>query len=532
MAVPMAASRVGLDAYSSYADQAQEQDANSALMELDIGLRSTKMGEQCEAIVRFPRLFKKYPFPILINSAFLKLAEVFRTGNNFLRLCILRVTQQSEKHLEKILSVDDLVKKIFSVMYSNDPVARALTLRTLGSIATIIPERKNAHHSIRNSLDSRDAVEVEGAIFAAKRFAAVSRTFATNICDKVAEMIQGLVTPAEMKLKLIPIFQHMHEDPITAASVRQICNKILALYPAQNFVLVTLHTLTKLSGSSYIDIAEQISLLLSHLTGDSRKAVKLLCLKDLCFLAKSGPHVWSEHSIGCLIDFCMKANDDAIQVASLKVLTTLAKSLAFDKLNIGADSTMKQLCCLCNSTCYSTNACIAAQSIELATAVVTRRENEELTHIICCAVESLLLVTISNGTPKNRSALKVLLKSVVDLSKAQETACSTLAESLAGALMQADEDVAVIVCEALAAVGSRNSGFLDGILVHVIDALKLVIAENSDHRLAIFLTCLVFQACREGIPTDALFVLQTTTQSVNCWDQFRIARQAARYIYS
>lgn len=45
-----------------------------------LGLRSGKLGEQCEAVVRFPRLFQKYPFPILINSAFLKLADVFRVG--------------------------------------------------------------------------------------------------------------------------------------------------------------------------------------------------------------------------------------------------------------------------------------------------------------------------------------------------------------------------------------------------------------------------------------------------------------------
>lgn len=32
----------------------QELDANSALMELDKGLRSGKLGEQCEAVVRFP----------------------------------------------------------------------------------------------------------------------------------------------------------------------------------------------------------------------------------------------------------------------------------------------------------------------------------------------------------------------------------------------------------------------------------------------------------------------------------------------
>jgi len=45
-----------------------------------VGLRSGKVGEQCEAIVRYPELFEKYPFPILINSAFLKVADVFRVG--------------------------------------------------------------------------------------------------------------------------------------------------------------------------------------------------------------------------------------------------------------------------------------------------------------------------------------------------------------------------------------------------------------------------------------------------------------------
>lgn len=42
---------------------------------------------------------------------------------------MLKVTQQSEKHLEKIINVDEFVKRVFSVIHSNDPVARAITLR-------------------------------------------------------------------------------------------------------------------------------------------------------------------------------------------------------------------------------------------------------------------------------------------------------------------------------------------------------------------------------------------------------------------
>uniref|UniRef100_A0A4W5NYT2 Integrator complex subunit 7 N-terminal domain-containing protein n=1 Tax=Hucho hucho TaxID=62062 RepID=A0A4W5NYT2_9TELE len=57
---------------------------------------------------------------------------------------------------------------------SNDPVTRAITLRMLGSLATFIPERKNAHHSVHQSLDSHDNVEVEAAIFASAYLSAQS----------------------------------------------------------------------------------------------------------------------------------------------------------------------------------------------------------------------------------------------------------------------------------------------------------------------------------------------------------------------
>ena len=57
-------------------------------------------------------------------------------------ICTLPPLPQSERHLDKITMVDEFLKRIFTVLHSNDPVARALTLRTLGAISVIIPERK------------------------------------------------------------------------------------------------------------------------------------------------------------------------------------------------------------------------------------------------------------------------------------------------------------------------------------------------------------------------------------------------------
>lgn len=74
------------------------------LMELDKGLTHVKPGRQSEAVVRFLRTSRRFPFPGLIHSAFLSLSDVFRVGSNFLKLCVLKVTQQSEKHMEKILN--------------------------------------------------------------------------------------------------------------------------------------------------------------------------------------------------------------------------------------------------------------------------------------------------------------------------------------------------------------------------------------------------------------------------------------------
>lgn len=63
----------------------------------------------------------------------------------------------------------------------------------------------------------------------------IFRTFATNICTKIGEMIQGLATPVEIKLQLLSIFQHMHHD---AQTIAQVFNALfLLLYFNNNTIL-------------------------------------------------------------------------------------------------------------------------------------------------------------------------------------------------------------------------------------------------------------------------------------------------------
>ena len=88
---------------------------------------------------------------------------------------MIRVIEKNHKHLEKIMSIDEICKLIFHNIHSNDSVCRALTLRALAEISHIISDRHNVQHSIRLALESHDDLEAREAIYAANKFCSVSR---------------------------------------------------------------------------------------------------------------------------------------------------------------------------------------------------------------------------------------------------------------------------------------------------------------------------------------------------------------------
>jgi integrator complex subunit 7 len=147
------------------------------------------------------------------------------------------------------------------------------------------------------------------------------------MCSKIAEMIQGLATPVNIKLKLIPILQYMHHDAHTAAMVRRLCAQLLPSYPAQNFVCVTLHTLTLLASETLVEIPQQLLLLLEYLC-DSRRGVQAQVLSDLKILAVKGAHLWTTSNVDGLIDLLLDQPHLELQRRTLDVLVTLAMAEA------------------------------------------------------------------------------------------------------------------------------------------------------------------------------------------------------------
>ncbi|XP_028858154.1 integrator complex subunit 7 isoform X1 [Denticeps clupeoides] len=518
----------------------QELDANSALMELDKGLRSGKIGEQCEAVVLFPKLFQKYPFPILINSAFLKLADIFRLGNNFLRLCVLKVTQQSEKHLEKILNVDEFVKRVFSVIHSNDPVARAITLRMLGSLASIIPERKNAHHSIRQSLDSHDNVEVEAAIFAAASFCAQSKDFAAGICNKISEMIQELDTPVELKLKLIPVLQHMHHNAALASSSRELLQELVSSYPSTPMVIVTLHTFSQLAASSLIDIPKQIQLLLQYLREDPRKAVKRLAVQDLKLLAVKAPHLWTQDNTQTLCECALASPYNSLKQSMLSVLSTLSATITISHyFSPGAGGStlpprLTDLVKLAQDCCYHSNLSVAAHGAKILVNITiscSEKDVKQLEQDAVVALESLLMLCSQDDSVMSQATLKTALTSLVKLLKSRPHLSQSSVDFLLCQLRSACDPARVLMCHTLAAIATHLPVLGEGMLGDLVELYHIAGQSTSDKQqeLLVSLATVVFVASPSRLSPEVKAVIQQQLENVaDGWTVYCIARQASR----
>nr|XP_039249047.1 integrator complex subunit 7-like [Styela clava] len=534
----------------------QNQDANSALMELDKGLRAQKVGQQCEAIVRFPGLFERFPFPILINSAFLKLADVFRVGNNFLRLCILRVSQQSNKHLDKILNITEFRRRISVVIHSNDPYARAITLRMLGSIACIISDEKSVHHSIRQGLDSHDRVEQEAAIYATIQFASHSGEFATSICNKIATMLQGLSTPLEIKLKLIPVLQHMHYDVQVSSKSRAVLKDLLPAYPAQDFVVTTLNTLTSLSMHSLVDVPSQVSLLLQYLRCDPREAVKTVTLQNLNMLAKSGPHLWSIEDTNELCKaYSLSAMQSSLKGAILQVLCTLASGNTVLHLNLSDGSDLINLCRKC---CYDRDVRQAALASRLLAMLATHATQSdqgstalqsELLQESADAVESLLFILApsSDYSSKDKSTLEIVLPAISELCQVCDAEVVTRLIEVVVSLLtldcQPDGDVASMLCEILASIASKSKkpDLLKKFSSNLIELLSNVVetVDDSSERSSSNLQKVITHICtllflsnqsfnEADLGERILDIITDTESAANKWTWYRVARQASR----
>ncbi|XP_036680539.1 integrator complex subunit 7 isoform X2 [Balaenoptera ricei] len=410
----------------------------------------------------------------------------------------------------------------------------------LGSLASIIPERKNAHHSIRQSLDSHDNVEVEAAVFAAANFSAQSKDFAVGICNKISEMIQGLATPVDLKLKLIPILQHMHHDAILASSARELLQQLVTSYPSNKMVIVSLHTFTLLAASSLVDTPKQIQLLLQYLKNDPRKAVKRLAIQDLKLLANKTPHTWSRENIQALCECALQTPYDSLKLGMLSVLSTLSGTIAVKHYfsiasgNVGSSPRSSDLVKLAQECCYHNNRGIAAHGVRVLTNITVSCQEKDLLALEQDAVfglESLLVLCSEDDSPGAQATLKIALNCMVKLAKGRPHLSQSVVETLLTQLHSAQDASRILMCHCLAAIAMQLPVLGDGMLGDLMELYKVIgrSATDKQQELLVSLATVIFVASQKALSAEVKAVIKQQLESVsNGWTVYRIARQASR----
>ncbi|MES1905333.1 MAG: Integrator complex subunit 7, partial [Paramarteilia canceri] len=105
---------------------------------------------------------------LIINNAYLKLADVFLSGNNVERFFIVSVFQETKSKLKCISSGQELVDRFLNVAYSTDSSALGLVFDLFTILAEYICNDKRIHHIILKALVQPVSEELVHVIKTAK----------------------------------------------------------------------------------------------------------------------------------------------------------------------------------------------------------------------------------------------------------------------------------------------------------------------------------------------------------------------------
>lgn len=378
----------------------ESRDANSLMVELDRGLQSINIGDQSEAVVRFTTLFQRYPLPILINSACLKLAEAFRNGSNFIRIQICEVLKRNQSHLNKIYNIDDFFRNIFTVTTSNDPIARSVTLLALGNIAPIVSTYKSIHHCISNSLDSSVECELKAAIACAACYVKYSSEFACNIYPKIVSIVDSNKSSTDVRIRALSVLDHGFYNASDAMTVRSFLIDVIERSRLKRLICTCLTLSTKIAYTSLSHIMPQIELLLKIFLHDPRHEIKINSLRNLKFLAEKSPHIWESTHVEPLVSYLesepTNSKTNASEDQSLCIILSIFCKLLTCQCNFISQTEKSRIFQLCYKlSLNNSNIPVCSMAFELLTVMSEEHSNLETKSIIEYQPSDLTVSTLS-----------------------------------------------------------------------------------------------------------------------------------------
>ncbi|CAM6129971.1 unnamed protein product [Calypogeia fissa] len=312
-------------------------------LEFDRGLRSAKPGAQCEAVMKLgpqlvrlsydcvvnassANLFKLEPGQdrMFANAILLRLADTFRSGNNFVRVCVLKALMlefkgrgwigerfagdNSEKSFvsknlthkggsrarrkfrsgdeglltkKRIENHAEMLKRVKSVIVSGDPTSRALAIRVLGCLADLSKDSVDVRNIVLQAVHSPHRQEVTAALFAMGCLSELSDEFAAHSLQKSFEIINAMETPPQVKVLAVRLFARVGNSSVLSLQAFEMGRRIMLRYPLHEIVTTMLVSLTMLAAGSSVIMGNQVNLLLTYIGGDPRMNVRAVALKCL-----------------------------------------------------------------------------------------------------------------------------------------------------------------------------------------------------------------------------------------------------------
>ncbi|ORX47193.1 hypothetical protein DM01DRAFT_1293138 [Hesseltinella vesiculosa] len=219
-----------------------------------------------KALARFPNFLTAYPFAVIINATLLKLADWFCTSNNVVRMHIYKVLHAlSPEQLKKAMSHDQVAKRLLPVCASNDPIARGLTLRTLGTLASIVSNDLDVQYAIISILrKTTDRFELEAVVWAADEVCGQAPDFLAPILDEISTKLRNTMETTnqenidnltlQQRSRLINILRHMHANPATAQKAKMVCIELLEYqHTSETITIAVLQILSIYASTAVLD---------------------------------------------------------------------------------------------------------------------------------------------------------------------------------------------------------------------------------------------------------------------------------------
>ncbi|KAJ1948370.1 hypothetical protein FBU59_001628, partial [Linderina macrospora] len=216
--------------FSQIAARSAEGGASSdwafkQLFTLESECRSSQAGQQVRALGQFPKLLDTFPFPTLVSSAFLKLGDLFRSCSNALRYHIVQVFERAHHHLPRVTHTDELLKRILTVLYSNDPVARVLALQVIGSASIVFAEYTEAQHGLLLRYQSTHPLEIAAAVRTTESMLKYSPQLLEVVWETVVARVSDASVPDSVRAQIVLSLKHAAGNLQLSTSLLEHCRK-------------------------------------------------------------------------------------------------------------------------------------------------------------------------------------------------------------------------------------------------------------------------------------------------------------------